>query len=146
MNIQAPDLTKEFPRSARDNSIGGYVIAARALDKCRAAIAGTNGEYHADCPLDNIWLGFAEIKFDDFREFVSTGADDAAVSEWVGQNAQSRQQIEIIRWNNEWRDKRISDLPDELQEFLETYIPENLPKNRPVYVLFDIYDIEEKRI
>ncbi len=146
MSIQSPDLTTEYPRSARDNSIAGYVIAARALDKCRADIAGTIGDYHSDCPLDNIWLDFVGIKYADFREFVATGADDAAVSEWVEKNAKSREKIEIIRWNNDWRDKHISELPDNLQEFLETYIPQNIPKNRPIYVLFDIYDIEEKRI
>ena len=29
---------------------------------------------------------------------------------------------------------------------MEDYIPENLPTHRPVYVLFDVYDIEEGRL
>ena len=37
----AKDLTKDFPRSPREVLYGGYVIAARKLDKCRATLAGT---------------------------------------------------------------------------------------------------------
>jgi hypothetical protein len=38
--VPAKDLTKEYPRSPRD-TLAGYVIAARMLDKCRAVLAGT---------------------------------------------------------------------------------------------------------
>lgn len=52
----------------------------------------------------------------------------------------------MVKWNNEMRDMQISAMPMKLQKFLETYIPENLPENKPPYVWFDVYDIEEKRI
>ena len=144
--MNAPDLTKEFPRSPRDTSIAGYVIAARALDKCRADIAGTLGDYRSDCPLDNFWLEFAGITYADFHAFVKTGADDEAVSRWVAENDKKNSKSDIIKWNNVMRGKRICEMPMELQEFLEGYIPEFIPANRPVYVWFDVYDIEEKRI
>ena len=60
MTTTAKDLTKEFPRSPRE-TLAGYVLAARGLDKCRAAIAGTLGEYHFDCPLDRFFFDFASI-------------------------------------------------------------------------------------
>ena len=145
VKLLAKDLSKTAPRSARD-TLGGYVIAARTLDKCRAVLAGTEGEYHFDCPLDNFFFGFAEIKGDDFKDFVATGATDDEVAEWIQTNAKERERAEIIEWNNDLRYKRISELPTELQVFLEDYIPENLPQHRPVYVLFDIYDIEEGRL
>jgi hypothetical protein len=143
----APDLTKDFPRSPHA-MIGGYVLAGRCLDKCRAVLAGTAGEYHFDCPLDNIFLGFAGIKGSDLRDFVATGADDRAVSEWVTANAKKRPKVEIIKWNNEWRYKRVSELPDNLQEFMEDYIPQNIPAKvlHHLRYFFDIYDLEEKRI
>ncbi len=146
MDIPSLDLTKEFPRSPRDISIAGYVVAARCLDKCRAVLNGTAGEYHSGCPLDEIWLDFAGIKYKAFRKFVSTGADDAAVSEWVASKAKQKKRSEVIAWNNKMRDKQISKMTSKLQEFLEDYIPANLPKEKPVYVWFDVYDIEEKRI
>ena len=145
VKLLAKDLSKTAPRGARD-TLGGYVIAARTLDKCRAVLAGTEGEYHFDCPLDNFFFGFAEITGDDFKDFVATGATDDEVAEWITTNAKQRERSEIVEWNNDLRYKRISELPTELQVFMEDYIPENLPTHRPVYVLFDVYDIEEGRL
>src|SRR5512135_190240 len=51
----APDLTKRPPRSPRVR-LGGYVILPRMLDKGRAAVAGTPGEYHYNCPMDQGFL------------------------------------------------------------------------------------------
>lgn len=145
LKLLAKDLTKEFPRSPRE-LLAGYVIAGRAVDKCRSVLAGTAGEYHSDCPVDNIFLGFAEIPYADFRDFIATGATDAEIAAWIEKTAKQRPRIEIIRWNNDWRDKRMSELPDGLQEYMEDYIPKFVPRNRPVYVLFDVYDLEEQRI
>ena len=143
----APDLTQPgtYPRSPRE-VLGGYVVAARTLDKCRASIAGTLGEYHFDCPLDNFFFGFTGITPAAFRDFVATGADDEAVAAWIGENAAKRERREVIQWNNDMRGKRICEMPIELQEFLEGYIPEVIPAGRIVYVWFDVYDIEEERI
>jgi len=41
----ARDLRKTPPRSRRD-TLGGFVIAARMLDKARAHLLGINGEYN----------------------------------------------------------------------------------------------------
>jgi Domain of unknown function (DUF5069) len=116
------------------------------VDKCRAVLAGTAGEYHSDCPLDQVWLDFAGIKYKAFRKFLATGADDAAVSEWVAKKAKQKNRSEVIAWNNRMRDKAISKMPMKLQEFLEDYIPANLPQDKIVRVWFDVYDIEEKRM
>ncbi len=145
INKLALDLTKTFPRSPRD-TLSGYVIAGRTLDKCRAVIAGTNGEYHFDCPLDNQFLGFAEIKADDFKNFVATGANDEAVAAWFQKNAKPRDRQEIIKWNNKLRYTRPCDMSVELQEFLEGYIPKYIPAGKIVNNWFDVYDIEEGRI
>ena len=142
----ALDLTKHPPGSPH-GMLGGYVLAKRCVDKSRADLAGTIGEYHADCPLDNMFLGFAEIKGTDLRDFVATGADDEAVGKWITEHAKKRERIEIIKWNNGLRYKRISELPDQLQEYMEDYIPKNVPREviHHVRYFFDIYDAEEKR-
>ena len=41
---------------------------------------------------------------------------------------------------------RISEMGDEAQEYLESHIPEYVPNHRPVYVWFDVYDIEMGRL
>jgi Domain of unknown function (DUF5069) len=46
----AKALTEEPPRSPRDR-LGGYALMARMIDKGRADIQGTVGEYHYACPL-----------------------------------------------------------------------------------------------
>jgi hypothetical protein len=48
--ISAPDLTKRAPRSPRCR-LGGYALLPRMLDKGRAEIAWTNGEFPFNCPL-----------------------------------------------------------------------------------------------
>src|SRR5256714_12321960 len=121
---------KQFPRSPRD-TLAGYVLAARAVDKCRAVLAGSEGEYHSNCPLDQIWLKFAEIDYAAFRSFVASGATDDEIAAWVEEHAKKRPRIEIIAWNNKQRDLRLSDLPPETQEYMEDYIRDFLPRNRP---------------
>jgi len=143
--VPTKDLSREFPRSPRE-MLAGYVVAARMLDKCRADIAGTLGEYHFNCLLDRQFLEFAGIEAEAFRAFVATGASDDKVAAWISQHAKARPRLEIIKWNNRMRDLQLSQLPDEAQEFLEGYIPQCLPKGRVVYRWFDVYDIEEKRI
>lgn len=141
----ALDLSSDVPRSPR-KVLGGYVVAARTLDKCRAELAETLGEYHFDCPLDNLFFDFTGISADQFRNQVATGADDDAMAAWIQENSKQSDKKEIIQWNNDLRYKHISEMPIELQEFLENYIPECLPENKIVYYWFDVYDIEEGRI
>lgn len=141
----AKDLSKEPPRSPR-TKLGGYVLAARMLDKCRAELNGTAGEYHFNCPLDNYLLGFAELDAMAFREFVATGASDEEVAQWIQNKAKQKDRIEIVKWNNKLLDTRISDMPDEIQLYMEDYIAQYVPANKIVYRWFDVYDYEEGRL
>ncbi len=145
IKLLAKDLTREFPRSPRE-LLAGYVLAARCLDKCRAVLNNSQGEFHYNCPLDQIFLGFAEINAETFRDFVATGTTDSEVAEWINANAKKRARVEIIQWNNKQRDLRMSDLDPQIQEFMEDYIQKFIPRNRPVYHWFDVYDLEEQRI
>jgi hypothetical protein len=141
----AKDLTRDFPRSPRE-TLGGYVIAARTLDKCRAVLNGTAGEYHYNCPLDQLFLEFAGIDAETFKAFVATGASDEEVARWIQKHARQKERIEVVKWNNQQRYTTIRELPDKLQLFMEDYIPQVVPEERVVYHWFDVYDIEEKRL
>ena len=77
---------------------------------------------------------------------MATGATDEEVAEWVIAKSKVKDRMEIIRWNNKMRDMRLSEMSDEAQDYLETYIQEHVPKHRPVYVWFDVYDLEEGRL
>lgn len=143
----ARDLRKDFPRSPAE-SLADYAIAARALDKCRAEIMGWQGDYHYDCPMTHLFLDFAGIKADDFKTFVATGATDDEVAEWIREHAIQRKRIEVLRWSNHWREKRISDLNERLQCLMEDYVKRNLPAESwsLIHRWFDVYDVEEQRI
>ena len=82
----AKDLEKEKPRSAHDR-LGGFELAGRALDKCRATLAGTNGDYEFNCPLDQRFFKATGIDAEEFRAFVATGVDDDAVDHWISEHA-----------------------------------------------------------
>ncbi len=142
----AKDLNKEFPSSPRA-MLGGYVILPRCLDKARAALAETNGEYNFwPCSLCAELETFTGVDHGEMKDFVATGADDEEVAEWFQSKSRIKDSIEIIRWNNKMRGMRPSEMPDDAQAFLETYVQENLPSGKPVYVWFDVFDIEEGRL
>ena len=43
-------------------------------------------------------------------------------------------------------DLRLSEMAPQVQAYMEDYIPKYVPSHRPVYVYFDVYDLEEKRL
>jgi hypothetical protein len=141
----ARDLRTEPPRSPRE-TLGGYVIAARVLDKCRALLNGTNGEYQFNGFMDTMFFTFSGINADDFKAFVATGASDDEVGEWIRQHAKQKDRLDVVTWNNACRYKTIRDMPDSFQAFMEGYIAQHLPKHRPVYHVFDVFDLEEGRL
>jgi hypothetical protein len=145
LEILAKDLTTGFPRSPRE-VLGGYVLVARILDKCRAKLNGTNGEYTFGPGIDEYFWRFTGIESDAFEKFVATGADDDAVAQWIRQHSKVQERIDIVKWNNQLRYARLNELPDPTQAALDEYIQKHVPKHRPVYVAFDIYDLEEGRL
>ncbi len=140
------DLRVKPPRSPRE-LLGDFVILARCIDKCRAFLVGKNGEYNFwPCSLCEQLEKFSGVNHDKLKEFVSTGVSDNEVAHWFQTNSKIKDKVEIIRWNNKMRDMRLSEMEDFGQEYLEEYISKNLPKYPPVYVWFDVYDIEEGRL
>jgi Domain of unknown function (DUF5069) len=94
----APDLTKTSPRSPRA-SLGDYkVLAARALDKCRAELAGTAGSYHFNCPLDQVFFRFIHIDSEKFKAFVASGASDQQVVDWISKESKIQDRSKIATW------------------------------------------------
>jgi hypothetical protein len=137
------DLRKTPPRSPREK-MGGFVIAARMLDKARADLLGVNGEYNFfPCGLGAYFWKFTGLEAAKFKEFVATGATDQEVDHWVRTNATQKDGKAIIRWNNEMIGLRLCDLPDQVQEYFESYIPKFCRPESKVKFFFDVYDVEE---
>src|SRR2546428_4706535 len=81
-NITAPDLTQRPPRSPRSR-LGGYPLLPRMLDKRRATIAGKNGDYSYDSPLDQHVLKFAGLGPRKLLAEVKKGKSDGENPDWV---------------------------------------------------------------
>jgi len=70
------------------------------LDKGRAEIAGTGGEYHYNCPLDQHFLKFAGIDPLALREQLAAGLGDGEILQWIGNHAMHpRTDLEIAQWS-----------------------------------------------
>ncbi len=94
------DLTKQAPHSPRTR-LAGFVIASRAVDKCRASLAGTLGEYHYDCPLDNMLFSFKGITGEQFKTAVRDSADYDEVGAWLLANGTVKTPAEVKTWSDE---------------------------------------------
>jgi hypothetical protein len=97
--LQAKDLAKEPPRSPRQR-LGGYVILARTTDKCRALLAGSIGEFHFDCPLDNQLFGFKNVSGDAFKAVVEGGATDEEIVQWLDAHGAQKSAAEVTAWGD----------------------------------------------
>ncbi len=87
-NITAPDLTQRPPRSPRSR-LGGYALLPRMLDKDRATIAGKNGDYSYDSPLDQHVLKFAGIDPKKLLAELNKGKGDGEILDWINTNAKT---------------------------------------------------------
>ena len=95
----AKDLTKGPPRSPRSR-LGGYVILARTIDKCRALIWGNIGQYDFDCPLDNMLFGFRAISAEEFKAMIQKGATDRDVVNWLQSRRPHKTSEEVKQWSD----------------------------------------------
>jgi hypothetical protein len=118
VNINAPDLTQRAPRSPRVR-LGGYAALPRMLDKGRATIAGKNGEYHFDCPLDQRVLSFLGIEAGALKEQLAAGKGDGEILQWVNANAKNkRSEWEVEQWSDYMERRGPDSDPDTLSYFV----------------------------
>jgi len=79
--------------------LAGHVHLARMIDKCRAVLAGTEGEYIYPCPMDERLMEFVGMTSDQFTAAVKANSTDEEVVKWLEQTAQPHQPAELEEWN-----------------------------------------------
>jgi hypothetical protein len=94
---QAKNLSKEPPRSPRIR-IGGYAILGRMIDKGRATVAGTPGEYHFNCPLDKMLTSFKGVDGENMRPLLAAGKSGGEILAWLNANGTPKTTAEIKAW------------------------------------------------
>jgi hypothetical protein len=113
------DLTKQAPHSPRVR-LAGFVIARRAIDKCRASLAGTQGEYHYDCPLDNMLFSFKGITAEQFKTAVQAAKDYEDVGAWLMLYGTPKTPAEIKAWSDEVEASSLMKIPEKRGYFIES--------------------------
>src|SRR4030081_1368313 len=102
MNVtlnHAPNLRQRPPRSPRVR-LGGSVGLARILDKGRAEIAATTGEYKYNNPMDHHWFRFTGFTAEALKAELATGKGDGEMLAWVEENTpHKRTPWEIQQWS-----------------------------------------------
>jgi Domain of unknown function (DUF5069) len=116
--VTGKDLRKEAPRSPRIR-VGGYAILGRTIDKCRALVAGNIGEYHFDCPLDNMLFGFKGVEGDDFKAQIEQDASDQEMVEWLNQSGEKKTPAQIMRWSEKMEASSLYDNLEKWDFFVE---------------------------
>lgn len=137
----APDLTKRPPRSARVR-LGGYVILPRMLDKGRATIAGTNGEYNYACPMDQRFLEFTGVDPEALKKELAAGKSDTEILAWLEQNAKhKRTEVEIAAWTE--LAERRAPADTESREYFQGLHAKVAPKREDIVTWFDMLDVDD---
>jgi len=112
------DLTKQAPHSPRERT-GGFAIADRTTDKCRAGMAGKLGEYHYDCPLDNMLFSFKGINGAQFKTAVQAAKNYQDIGVWLQANGTKKTPAEIKAWSDEVEGGSMMKNPEKRAYFTE---------------------------
>ncbi len=135
-----PDLSQQPPRSPRVR-IRNFAILARALDKCRATVAGTVGEYHFNCPLDQQLFTFKGITAQHFQERISEGATDDEMALWFFNNGFEFTAEDVAKWSQTMEESMPYDDPETREWFAGECEPLGLDPQRTS--LFDYLEADD---
>jgi Domain of unknown function (DUF5069) len=141
-NILATDLTQRPPRSPRSR-LGGYMLLPRMLDKGRATLAGKNGEYHYNSPLDQHILNFAGIDAKKLLAELKKGKGDGEVLDWINTNAKNKRTAwEIQQWSY-YQDRRGPDSDAETLQFFAGCVAKFTKTREDVRTWADVLELDD---
>lgn len=141
INLGAPDLTRHPPRSPRTR-LGGFVHLPRLIDKARAVIAGTNGDFHYNCPMDQRFWAFTGINPEAFFAEVKTGKSDSELLAYVNANTQpKRHPSEIAAWSM-WFEQLTATPPD-TRAFFNDIHRKNAAHRDDIATWFDWLELDD---
>ena len=138
----APNLTLRPPRSPRVR-LGGYVLLPRILDKGRADLAGTAGEYKYNNPLDRHWFRFTGVTPEALKSELAAGKGDGEILAWVQEHAPvKREAWEIQQWSA-FHNERGPDSDAETLEFFAARVGACSKTREDVKTWFDYLDLDD---
>ena len=124
-------------------SLEGYVHLARMIDKCRAVLAGTEGDYIYPCPMDDRLMEFAGLTAEQFTAAVRGNQTDDGFVQWFRHIAKPHSQADLEEWNR----RMLSRGPTtpEKQASFNKYRDAVDPSRTDLTSWSDLQDLEEGR-
>lgn len=141
INYHSPDLTQHPPRSPRVR-LGGFAHLPRLIDKARATLAGTQGEYTYDCAMDALFWEFTGLNAASFLAEVKTGKCDYDLLTYVVNSTQPRRtRSEIANWSA-WLENRPA-MGTEGRAYFNQVHAAIGPRREDIGTWFDLLDLED---
>lgn len=141
INLNTPDLTRHPPRSPRTR-LGGFVHLPRLIDKARAVIAGTNGDYHYNCPMDQKFWAYTGINPEAFLAEVKAGKSDSELLAYVMAHANpKRHPAEIAVWSK-WYEQ-LTPTPPDTRAFFNDVHRKNAAHREDIATWFDWLELDD---
>jgi hypothetical protein len=110
------------------------------LDKARATLSATQGEYKYANPLDRIFLDFTGIAPETFLDKVKTGAGDGEVLAWVLEQS-GRAPHEVAAWSEWAATVALNGVED--RNWFTGEIERLGPARTDINTLFDYLDLDD---
>jgi hypothetical protein len=140
------DFTKPhtFPRSGRD-LLGGVAYLGRAVDKTRADLNGTAGEYIWACPQSRRVYDFYGISPEQFREAVQQNPNDEGVVRWLQEHGPKQPgKAELDAFNQQMLSAGPG--PEQMGWFKQSLEEMGQGHRTDVKTFVDMQDLEEERL
>jgi hypothetical protein len=131
-----------FPRSPRIK-FAGLVHLARMLDKARAYVKSTLGEYIYPCPMDDAVLEFLQTDHESLAKIASERTDPE-IESWIKELCRSRSPEEIETMNLQML-SRSPEPGEKLEYFIEQRNKID-PSRSDVTTWVDLIDLDEGRL
>lgn len=141
VTLEAMDLRVRPPRSARVR-LGGFVILPRLLDKGRAVLAGTQGDYNYACPLDQHFFRYVGVDPDALKKQLLLGKGDVDILHWIHANGtQKPMPWQIAAWSAYHEQRGPTDV--ESREFFNGYHKKSGLRREDIASWFDVLDLDD---
>jgi hypothetical protein len=139
--LGAPNLSLHPPRSPRSR-LGGFAHLPRLIDKARAAVSGTLGDYHYNCPIDQRFFAFSGIDADAFLAEVKAGKGDGQLLAYVTAHLNpARADSQIASWSH-WFEQLVPSDPD-TRAFFNDVHRKNAPHRTDIATWFDWLELDD---
>ncbi len=133
-----------YPRSGRD-LVGGVVYLGRAIDKTRADLNGTPGEYIWACPQSRRVYDFFGVSPEQFREAVQKNHSDDGVARWLQEHGPKQpSKAETVAFNEQML--AAGPGPDQMGWFKKSLEEMGHGDRTDIKTFVDMQDLEEERL